>query len=180
MKLSPMKTLCLLLTGTILAACDNNDGNRNNIPPMVLEPPTITSIGNQTIEANETASGIAFVVADNQTAASNLTVSASSDNTALIPNTGLQISGSGANKVLMITPMSEQLGNANVTVTVTDADGGNASTSFAVSVAQQMLSVGEFAVQLFNDGPNDTPRSFDSRIFIDGGEGDNIYPDVVQ
>lgn len=179
MKLNPMKTALAFTLALGLAACDNNESNRNNIQGMVFEDPSITTISDQSIEANET-SVVAFVVADNQSLASTLTVTASSDNQQLIPDAGLQIDGSGANRMLNITPISELLGSANITLTVMDSDGGSASTAFTVTVAQQQLTVSEFAIQVFGDDPNGTPRNFSSRSFISGGQDMDIYPIVTQ
>jgi hypothetical protein len=70
-----------------------------------------------------------------------LTVSASSSNTGLIPNSGLQIIGSGADRSLRVTPVSGATGWAAITLTVTDGI-RTKTTSFDVNVANdiQVLS----------------------------------------
>jgi len=70
-----------------------------------------------------------------------LTVSASSSNTGLIPNSGLQIIGSGVDRSLRVTPVSGATGWATITLTVTDGI-RTKTTSFDVNVSNaiQVLS----------------------------------------
>ncbi|MEL6894559.1 MAG: tandem-95 repeat protein [Planctomycetota bacterium] len=116
------------------------------------DSPTISSIGNQSVIENSGASSVNFTIADEQTAAAALTVSAVSDNTALIANPNLAISGTGANRTLTFTPIADQFGIANITVHVSDGV-LSSSTTFRVSVAEQ------------NDPPTITPIA-DSTIDV--------------
>jgi hypothetical protein len=97
----------------------------------VNQPPTITPIGNQTAQIGTATTPAAFVVADDQTPAAQLIVTAVSDNQAIVPNANIVISGTGANRTISVTPIAA--GTANITVTVQDADGLTSSTAFAVT-----------------------------------------------
>jgi extracellular elastinolytic metalloproteinase len=99
----------------------------------VNDPPTTSAIAAQTTTEGAATGAIAFTVGDVDTAAGSLTVSASSSNTALVPNAGVTFGGSGANRTLVATPAANQSGSATITVTVSD---GNltASTSFVLAV----------------------------------------------
>ncbi|HEY4285306.1 MAG TPA: hypothetical protein VGM62_19765, partial [Chthoniobacterales bacterium] len=94
--------------------------------------PTITAIPDQTIGANKSTSTIAFTVNDVETPASQLTVSATSSNPNLIQNTDVQLSGTGTNRTLSVTPEANQFGSSQITVLVTD--GGNLSSSSLFNV----------------------------------------------
>ena len=98
--------------------------------------PTITTIANVTIAEDGGTAPIAFAVGDAETAASSLTVTAASANTALVPNTSaaLALGGSGANRTLVVTPAANQSGSAAITVTVNDGS-RTASRTFTLTVS---------------------------------------------
>ena len=96
-------------------------------------PPTISAIADQTVGLNKATAAISFTVGDAENSAASLTVSATSGNTALVPNGNIVLAGSGANRTVKVTPSTGQSGNALITVTV--SDGVNvASTSFTLTV----------------------------------------------
>src|SRR5690606_12072166 len=73
-------------------------------------------------------------IADSETAAASLSVTATSSNPALVPPANVIISGSGASRSLLILPAAGQAGDATITVTV--SDGINfTTTTFVVSVS---------------------------------------------
>ncbi len=102
-----------------------------SLPPNTA--PTISTIAALTINSNIVITPIAFTVGDAETAASNLTVSASSDNLVLVPTNNIVLGGSDSNRTVMITPVTGQTGTANMTITVSDGI-ATASTTFQVTV----------------------------------------------
>ena len=60
---------------------------------------------------------IEFSVADRETAASQLTVSAAADGTSVFPADGVALGGSGAVRSITLTPLEATTGTANVTLT---------------------------------------------------------------
>ncbi|MEO7933057.1 MAG: hypothetical protein ABIT76_07855 [Chthoniobacterales bacterium] len=82
--------------------------------------PFITGIVNQTQGSSAVIGPLSFSIADAETAASALTVTAASSNTTLLPSAGLLLDGTGANRTLTITPAVDQLGTAILTLTVSD------------------------------------------------------------
>lgn len=98
-------------------------------------PPTISAIGNVTIAEDASTSTIAFTVDDAETAASSLTVSATSSNPTLVPNNpaALTLGGSGGARTLIVTPAANQNGTATITVTVSDGS-QTASEPFTLTV----------------------------------------------
>lgn len=100
----------------------------------VNDLPTISDVGNQSIDENTSTGALAFTVGDVETAAAALVVTASSSNTTLVPNGNIVIGGSGANRTVTVTPAANQSGSATITLTVTDADGGSSNDTFIVNV----------------------------------------------
>ena len=95
--------------------------------------PTISAIAPQTTNEDTATSAIAFTVDDAETAAGNLTLSGSSSNTTLVPNTNIVFGGSGTNRTVTLTPALNQFGTATITVTVSDGQ-LSTPTSFVLTV----------------------------------------------
>ncbi|HYT58842.1 MAG TPA: tandem-95 repeat protein [Haliangiales bacterium] len=120
----------------------------------VNDPPTISSIANQTINVGSTPLPIAFTVGDADTALSSLTLSGSSSNPTLVPTANIVFGGSGANRTVTVTPAGSQPGTATITVTVSDG-ALNASSAFTVTVIVPNLS-GLVAMYSFDEGTGTT------------------------
>jgi ELWxxDGT repeat protein len=102
--------------------------------PVTNTAPTISAIGNQTINEDASTGALAFTIGDAQTAAGSLTVTVASSNTTLIPNANVTLGGSGANRTVTVTPAANRNGGP-VTITVTVSDGSlSAVETFTVTV----------------------------------------------
>src|SRR5439155_952935 len=97
------------------------------------DPPTISTIANQTIAEDSSTAALAFVVGDVESAAATLAVSARSSNHQLPPDSNLLSSGSDSNRTIRLTPAADQNGATTITVTVSDGI-SNASSSFVLTV----------------------------------------------
>jgi hypothetical protein len=84
--------------------------------------PTISAFGDVTIVEDGATGALSFTVGDAETAASSLTVTASSSNTTLVPNiaAALTLTGAGASRSLAVVPAANRFGTATITVTVSD------------------------------------------------------------
>jgi len=100
----------------------------------VNPPPTVTDILDHVTNEDIATGPIAFTVGDVGTPLDSLVISATSSNTALVPNTSLIPGGSGASRTLTATPAPNQSGTATITVTVTDGGGLTASDSFLLTI----------------------------------------------
>ena len=98
----------------------------------VNDPPTITSITNLSTP-EDTPISAQFTIADEETYAARLTLSATSTNTTLVPNTNIVFNGTDGSRSVTITPATNQFGNTRITITVSDGT-NNVSTAFNVSV----------------------------------------------
>lgn len=93
------------------------------VPPVVTNtPPTVTPIADRTVAWVKSWPGASFTftIGDGQTPTTGLTVTATSSNTAIVPASGLVMSGTGATRTLTVTPAAGQSGTVTITVTVSD------------------------------------------------------------
>jgi hypothetical protein len=74
--------------------------------------------------------GIVFTIGDAETAVGSLTVTATTSNTSVVPLANLNLSGSGANRTIQITPAA--IGYSNITINVND---GSNTTSYLLNYA---------------------------------------------
>ncbi|MBI3853192.1 MAG: hypothetical protein HY298_23325, partial [Verrucomicrobia bacterium] len=117
-------------------------------------PPTISDISNQTTTVNVPTAAIPFVIGDLETAASNLVLTAGSSDPTVVPTNNVVFGGSDSNRTVTITPASNKIGSATITITVSD---GVLTTndSFVLTVEQGELTVaGITAANKAYDGTN--------------------------
>ncbi len=98
----------------------------------VDDAPTMAVISNQSTD-EDVALGVAITVGDVDSSLSSVTVSASSSDTTLVPNGNLVLTGSGASRLLTITPAANRSGTTLITVTANDGT-SSFSRSFMLTV----------------------------------------------
>lgn len=99
----------------------------------VNDAPTIANVADRTVTQGSSTGSIPVTIGDRETAAGSLTLTAQSSNPTLVPQSGLALSGSGANRTLNVTPASTQSGEAIITLTVSDG-ALSASDTFRLTV----------------------------------------------
>lgn len=98
------------------------------------QPPTISTISDQTINQDSSTSAIAITLSDPDGDVSAVTLSATSNNTTLLTSNSFQFSGTQASRTLIVTPKAATTGTAVITVTATDSSELSASTQFTLTV----------------------------------------------
>ncbi len=83
-------------------------------------PPTVSQIFDQGIQEDGVLSHLPFTVGDEEHDLDSLSITAVAENGALIPASGLVLSGSGASRSLLVRPYPNQSGVSKVTVRVDD------------------------------------------------------------
>ena len=96
--------------------------------------PTISDIGNQTVDLNTATSALPFTIGDAETDLDSLIVTVTSSDQTLVPDANAVLGGSGADRTVTVTPATDQSGTATITVTVTDEGGATATDTFDVTV----------------------------------------------
>lgn len=125
--------------GTSISYTYDLAGNRLSVKQISVpnDPPAISAIADQILNEDDSLSGIVFTVSDagpNASDVGELVVTATSGDTSLIPNAGLVLTGTSADRSLAITPAADANGSTVVTLVVTDSLGGTAENQFAARV----------------------------------------------
>ena len=92
---------------------------------VVNDPPEISRIANQTLFENDDGLVIPITISDEETAAGQLVVTATSSDTSVLPNSGLSLAGEGTSRILTIQPQAGIY--AVTTILVEVSDGVNTS-----------------------------------------------------
>ena len=101
--------------------------------------PTISAIDDLAIPSGRSTGALPFTIGDAETPVDALTVTRGTSNPELVPEAGIVLGGSGANRTVTVTPTPGRTGTAVVTITAGD---GNleASRTFLVTVTGNYLS----------------------------------------
>lgn len=183
------------VTGTSTITVTANDGTggvlTKTFTVSVSSAPTISDIPDQVTAEDTATASTAFTIGDVETLAGNLRITTSSSNTGVVAANGIQVTGSGANRSIVVTPVANATGNSTITVTVTDEAGVTATDTFVVTVTpvndapvvrNETLKANAYAMStvtlvgnlLANDTDIDGPNALSiSRITI-GGTVTNI------
>jgi len=111
--------------------------------------PILNDFAHHTMPVNTSAS-ISFTIGDPDTNPTNVTVNAYSSNGTLLPPSGILAGGTGTNRILQLTPASDQAGACWITVVVSDGD-YSPSESFMLKVVRPEI----ITLWDFNSSPPD-------------------------
>jgi hypothetical protein len=101
-------------------ALSTSDSFLLTVTAPINTPPTISDIADRTINEDGNTGAVPFIIGDAQTAATSLTLSVASSNTALVSTSRIALGGSGANRTVKVTPNANASGTAIITITVSD------------------------------------------------------------
>ena len=109
--------------------------NANPFINLRIETSSAISADLNTTTDGTSLSSLPFIITDADHAASDITLTATSDNQAAIPDANLMITGTEANRSLTVTPSG--VGTATISLIATDPDGktGTYTLNYAVSDA---------------------------------------------
>lgn len=96
--------------------------------------PMVSDIPNQQIQMNSSTQKIYFNVSDDKTDASDLRVSANSLSPDLVSDSGIDISGSGSVRMIVVTPNEDRAGMAVIVVRVVDNDNETNTDTFQIDI----------------------------------------------
>lgn len=138
-------------------------------------PPTVAVIAGGTCGGSNGT--IKLLVSDGETPAGSLVLSASSSNTAVVPNSNIVFGGSGANRTVTITAITRNsIQTSIVTITVNDGQGGiSTSTVNVIAGSNQPETINGTggADLIFGDNGADTINGGGGNDMVCGGNGND-------
>src|SRR5204863_3977881 len=94
----------------------------------VNQPPSITAVPDR-ITLEDVALSLPIAVSDDS-GTDNLQLSGFCSNSNLVSSTNIIFRGAGLNRIVTITPNTNQVGAATITLTITDTNGSSARQTF--------------------------------------------------
>ena len=168
--------LFLAFLALALVACGGSGGGRNQAPAP-NQAPQLGPLDDESVDANASVSKT-IAVSDDQTAADALQVRVASDDTELVPAEGLSVSERGATRTLEITPRTDSIGTATLTVEVADDAGLASSASFDVNVLALPREASTFSRDLAGADAFDEPAPINAIEFNDDAQ-DDAFDDLL-
>ncbi len=169
----------MFYAGLTLFRITYHGGSGSDVVLTANSAPMITGLGDQTIAENATLGPLAFSVADDFTAPSALSITATSSDTTLLPNTQLSIGGgTGAARTLQAMPVAGESGMTTITVSVSDGALTTQKTftlTVTAAAAAQTYYLAEgatgsfFHTDLLLANPNATAAPITITFFTDKG-----------
>ncbi len=156
-----------------------NDGVTNS-PPVtrvinvvpVNDPPVLSAIPSATTVENWISAAVPFTVGDEETAATDLFLSAIPANPVLAPSTNIIFGGSGSNRTVRLLPGTNQSGSTTITIFL--SDGTNVvSTPLLLTVLADTDHDGIPDVYESNNGMNPNDPA-DASLDFDGDGMTNL------
>ncbi len=166
----------LVATTLVVAACSrNSDRDAQATPAPINVAPTLSAIPDMTVDQDSPVGPITFSVADQESDAGLLTVTAVADGTTVFPADGLTLGGSGATRTITLTPLEAATGTARVTLTVTDPQGSVALRAFRVAVNARPASVREVTLSTFAKSETDEVTTVNGFTFTQDADDPAIF-----
>ncbi len=147
------------------------------------DPPTLSLIRTLSILEDGGTTNLTIIVKDQDTAIDRVTLTATSSNPTLIPNTNLVFSGTGTNRTLALTPLTNAFGTASIQVVamddleakstnsfqvfvsgVNDGPSFNLTTNLAILLEDTSLVIPNFATNLVAGPTNETSQGLVFRL----------------
>lgn len=160
-----------VLTSALVAACGGGGYDGGGTPPAKVAP-TITGLADQTLPQDTSTPVLSFTVADSDSGVGNLTVTAVSSDTNLIPAAGLVLGGSGASRTLQITPAAEAFGMTMITIRAVDPDGLSVQQVLRVAVNGVFVSFRDTVIDVFGRAENGDEKSLRGFTFTQDADDD--------
>ena len=156
------------LAGVVACSHDNTKLANTTFASVSVSPPTpptITAVPDQVTNENLSTPVLQVTIGDSIVVPNNLTLTASSSNTNLVPNANIVLGGSGAFRTVQVTPAAYQSGTAVITLVVNNNQptANTATNSFLATFLT--TAAGSWRQQFFGSTANT------------GSAADNADPD---
>ena len=178
--MSPRNMNALLAVTTLaVAACSSNSYDPPAPPAAPAnQAPVISAIADQVAD-QDTLVSIEFGVMDNETAAAQVTLTATANSNAVFPEDGVLLGGAGSARTLTLTPLEAATGMATISVTATDPQGLSTSRSFAVTVNARAASLRDVTFASFGKASTDEGAPLNGLTFTQDADDPAVFDPLL-
>jgi len=162
----------------VVAACGGGNDSNGGMQPASNTAPVMSAIVDRSVD-QDTTLGIEFGIADRESAAGTLKLTAVADSAAVFPTDALTLSGTGATRTLTLTPLEAATGVTSITLTLTDPQGATATRTFRVSVNARGASMKNVALATFAKGEADEPTMVNGLTFAQDADDPAIFQPLI-
>jgi hypothetical protein len=152
------------LAAVLIAACGGGAGGQG---PKSL---SLSAVANQSIN-QDTVIGPLRVTISGVSMLDQVTLTASSTNSTVIPDANITVSGQGAERMLSIVPLADAIGSAQINIQARDAAGHASTQYFLVDVRPVFIAFTPSATTAFNASEDATPVAVSGVTFGDEADG---------
>jgi hypothetical protein len=174
---SAAPVLVVLSVAALIGGCGGG-GSRSGNPGSQNAAPTLSAVPAQTIDQDTSTAALPFTVADDG-GINGVTLAVSSNDPAIVAQSGIVLGGSGANRTITITPLEDATGQVTVGVTATDAQGLPSLLNIAVNVRAVQRSFASYITTNYAQMENDTPVPVSGITFVQDA-GDTTFDPLLQ
>lgn len=160
----------IALGGLLVGGCGGSGGQG----PAQNAAPTVSAIADRTVTANETVQPIEFSVDDDATDASDLSVTAMTIDQGVVTDDNIEIVGQSSARSLLVMPIADEIGNAEISVVVTDDAGLSDAVTFMLSVNPETKAISEFTRSNFAAPEDGDPVPINAVVFEQDAEDDDF------
>jgi len=177
------RSLVLLAATTLVVAACSSSNDRDPPPPAggpVNQPPTIAAIADRTSDQDTVIGPIEFGIADQESAATALTVTALlPDGVGVFPADGIVLSGTGATRSVTLTPFEAATGTTTIALRVSDVEGATSIRTFKVTVNARNASVRDVTLSTFAKGETDDPTIVNGFTFAQDADDPAAFQALI-
>jgi hypothetical protein len=163
----------------VVAACGNRNTGSSMPPGATNSAPAISVIANRVSDQDTAVGPIEFSIADRESDASQLTVSAAADGTDVVDVDGVILAGSGAVRSITLSPLEAATGTVNVTLNVIDPQGATASRSFRLTVNARSASARDALLSTFAKSAADEATTINGFTFVQDADDPGIFAPLI-
>jgi hypothetical protein len=172
------QALTLAVTALAVTACGGGGGNSGG-SVQTNQAPTVSPLSAVMTNQDTPTNAISFTIADDGGVGA-LTVTATSQNTDIVPQSGVVLSGTGATRTLTVTPIPDATGNAIITISVADAQGLTTNSSFGVNVVAVNRSFATLVNSTFALDANGIPAQVNGFTFTPDADAAGSFDPLLQ
>jgi hypothetical protein len=169
----------LAATTLVVAACGSDGRGPAAPPPAANTAPVMSVVADRSVDQDTAVGPIEFGVADRESAAGTLTLTAAADSAGVFPADGLLLGGSGTTRTLTLTPLESATGSTAITLKLTDPDGSSVTRTFNVTVNARAASMRGAALTTFAKAESDTPTAVNGLTFSQDADDPAIFEPLI-